>query len=303
MALSERDSIIELFRILFEDSLPIKDDPFQATVIRYIGNKIVGYATGTFVQVMEKLNVKKQSDDYFKLACYKDVPNDYISDTHFGCKCRKIGGLKISEGIFCNFLLNHEIKRYLDNVSFGKKHCSFRTIVRCYLFFQDATQISKNGDKFNEWSADFFSKSPWQEVTDLTKFNEINGIYALVLDGYDKCYIGQAQNIKKRILQHWRTDRIGTYGIDLFRAKDTTRIYVFQVSKEETNQNEYDYVQKIPQEYRLNVLHGGNFDFHIKNGTMPVFQKEYSALDHIKDVRTRAMNYTAFFVKNDIELN
>ena len=303
MPLSERDSIIELFRILFEDSLPIKDDPFQATVIRYIGNKIVGYATGTFVQVMEELNVKKQSDDYFKLACYKDVPNDYISDTHFGCKCRKIGGLKISEGIYCNSVLNHDVKRYLDNISFEKKHSSFRSIVRRYLCFRDAIQISKNDDKFNEWSAEFFSKSPWQEVTDLNKYNEINGIYALILDEYDKCYIGQSKDIKKRILQHWRTDRLGTYGIDIFRAKDTTRIYAFQVSKEETNQNEYDYVQEIPPEYRLNVLQGGNFDFHIKNGTMPSFQKEHSALDYIKEVRARAMDYTTFFVKNDIEIN
>lgn len=69
------------------------------------------------------------------------------------------------------------------------------------------------------------------------------------------------------MLEHWRKDSFVTKGIDLFRAKDTTRIYVIPFCLEKLDQSEYDYVSAIPSEYRLNILQGGSIDFHEKSRT------------------------------------
>ncbi len=58
----------------------------------------------------------------------------------------------------------------------------------------------------------------------------------MILDNYKQVYIGIADNIKKRILQHWKnspnTMIVGTKNnsklcIDSFKALDTTRIFVY----------------------------------------------------------------------------
>ncbi len=57
---------------------------------------------------------------------------------------------------------------------------------------------------------------------------------------------------------------MGTLGIDLFRAKDTTRIYV--INSSHMNPIEYDAVSRIPTINRLNVLLGGTIDYHNETG-------------------------------------
>ena len=82
----------------------------------------------------------------------------------------------------------------------------------------------------------FFTKfKKFREIHDLNKC-DCNGFYVMVLDKYKQVYIGVADNIKKRILQHWRKrpnclvekgkDK-SKLCIDSFRALDTTRIFVY----------------------------------------------------------------------------
>ncbi|MBO5324968.1 MAG: GIY-YIG nuclease family protein [Lachnospiraceae bacterium] len=252
----------------------MKKDEYIATVIKYVNDKATDVATGNFEQILNALAIERiEKNIYFKLAKYNDIPNNYIEDIHFGCLCKKRSGLKITEGIYCNAYLNNQFKRYFKYKKIDESwQESFLLLVRFYLYFQEATRVNLNNKYFKEWTQTFFTENTWQKVCNLNDFKKVSGIYALVLDEYDKCYIGQAVDIKKRVLEHWRKDSFVTKGIDLFRAKDTTRIYVIPLCLEKLDQSEYDYVSAIPSEYRLNFLQGGSIDFHEKSRTSLFFE-------------------------------
>lgn len=247
---------------------------YVATVVKYDKEGICGVATGTFEQVFEKLDIENMTNDmYFKLYRFNVITYDYIEEEHFGCYCKKRGGLKINEGIYCNAYYNNQIKRYLKDEEW-RKYESFLLLVRFYIFFKEATQLPSEEKKkrFDIWIKNYFRD--WNEVYDLNKYRSISGIYALILDDYAKCYIGQARNIKNRILEHWRKDSFVTQGIDLFRAKDTTRIYAIPLEEKTLDANEFLCVQKIPMEFRLNILQGGSVEFHFSSNTSIFFHDD-----------------------------
>lgn len=116
-----------------------------------------------------------------------------------------------------------------------------------------------------------------RQVFDLNECKDIEGIYILVLDEYNQMYIGQSQNIKRRIMQHWSKrksfDRLifGTVNnsvlsIDSFGALDTTRIFVLETEK--LDYYEVKLQKKIPLAFNLNRLSGGvpvdNLDLMMK---------------------------------------
>lgn len=76
----------------------------------------------------------------------------------------------------------------------------------------------------------------FKPVTTLSDWDGVAGAYVMVFDGYKQFYIGQSEDIRKRIKQHWtgrkHFDRLvfGTpynsiFPADELRALDTTRIY------------------------------------------------------------------------------
>ena len=80
-----------------------------------------------------------------------------------------------------------------------------------------------------------------RQIFDLNDCKEMCGIYVLVLDEYKQVYIGQAKDIKKRVMQHWSKqkpfDRLifggvnnSVLSIDCFGALDTTRIFVLETT-------------------------------------------------------------------------
>lgn len=251
----------------------MRNDEYTATVIKYVDDEAVDIATGNFKQVVKKLRVEKiEKNVYFKLAAYNDVPYTYVQDIHFGCSCKKRGGLKITQGIYCNAYLNNQFKRYLKDKKGWGPFESFLLLVRFSLYFYEATQLNPKSKYFSEWTKHFFEDKKWLEVKNLNDFNKISGIYALILDEYAKCYIGQSIDIKRRVISHWRTDSFVTQGIDLFRAKDTTRIFVLPLLGNNLDQAEYDKVGAIPDEYRLNFLQGGSIEYHEKTGKDLLFE-------------------------------
>ena len=112
-----------------------------------------------------------------------------------------------------------------------------------------------------------------KQIFDLNDCKSMSGIYIMVLDEYKQAYIGQAQDIKKRIMQHWSRkkpfDRLifgevdkSVLSIDSFGALDTTRIFVLETAS--LNSSEKIVVNKMPQHFKLNRIGGGtindNFD-------------------------------------------
>ena len=112
-----------------------------------------------------------------------------------------------------------------------------------------------------------------RQIFDLNDCKDMCGIYVLVLDEYKQAYIGQAKNIRTRIMQHWSKqkpiDRLifggvdkSVLSIDCFGALDTTRIYVLETTS--LDSSERLAVTKMPAHFRLNRIGGGtindNFD-------------------------------------------
>lgn len=107
------------------------------------------------------------------------------------------------------------------------------------------------------------------EVTDLTKWNGVAGLYIMVLDEYRQAYVGATDasvGIVKRIKQHWTgtkpLDRLiwgdpqtSIISIDSFRALDTTRIFALKTTRSFAGENPL--LEQFPPEFMLNRVPGG----------------------------------------------
>ena len=107
----------------------------------------------------------------------------------------------------------------------------------------------------------------FNQVFDLSKYSETAGYYIMVLDEYKQIYIGKTDDIKKRIMQHWsRTkpfDRIlfpmyaydkSCFSIDLFRALDTTRLFVWK--RKLSDGVEKEMIRNFPSKFCTNRIGG-----------------------------------------------
>ena len=103
-------------------------------------------------------------------------------------------------------------------------------------------------------------------VHEIPKWDEVEGLYVMVLDDYKQLYVGQSANIRKRIKEHWtgtqQFDRLlwgpaktSILSIDSFRALDTTRI--FAVKTKYRDRLERKLVNEIESRFLLNRVGGG----------------------------------------------
>lgn len=108
------------------------------------------------------------------------------------------------------------------------------------------------------------------EVTDLTEWIGVPGVYIMVLDEYRQVYVGassESAGIAKRIRQHWTNqkefDRLiwgsvttSILSIDSFRALDTTRIFAMKTT--EYFDEEISVLDQFPPKFALNRMIGGS---------------------------------------------
>lgn len=126
---------------------------------------------------------------------------------------------------------------------------------------------SLNGDKFNRHLLAQCRKHRMKECVDLNELDGVSGVYIMVLDEYKQVYIGQSNNIKKRIVkEHWaRTKSLerlifgdvctSIISIDSFGALDTTR--VFYRKSGDVFSLEQKIVRSFDCRYLLNRVDGG----------------------------------------------
>lgn len=107
------------------------------------------------------------------------------------------------------------------------------------------------------------------EVTDLTQWDGVPGVYVMVLDEYRQVYIGatsESAGIAKRIRQHWtgqkQFDRLlagsvetSVLSIDSFRALDTTRIFAMMTTQYFAEEDLL--LQQFPPKFAVNRGMGG----------------------------------------------
>lgn len=241
----------------------------------YKDEELVTY-TGTLDDILRQIaNYERY---YYRItALGKNTNSQKVTDTHFGVTTSSIGSLKLTEVDYLNSYLNYIIAEH----SKGNRRYSFwHVLVRDIIYLEKMELLSKNTKReFEEVVNNFLNESRrFEEVKDLNIVKGVQGLYFLILDEYNVCYIGQASDISKRIMRHWsRNDYFTGTGIDMFKAKDTTRIYAFPMSEKEykrVNTFEYDLVESIPEQYKLNILSGGKLDFLLDNALPLIPKKE-----------------------------
>jgi len=121
--------------------------------------------------------------------------------------------------------------------------------------------------EFNEYLINFTKKHKFVEISDLSKYKGVSGVYILVLDKYKQVYIGISETgIAERIRNHWNErknpERLifgqafnSVLSIDSFGALDITRIFV--KTDVPLHLGEYKYVEEFNNKYILNRTIGG----------------------------------------------
>lgn len=142
--------------------------------------------------------------------------------------------------------------------------------IRCLKNFDQNMEFYSSLDvsEFHSVLEGLISQFALRPVSDLREFDGVAGIYILVLSSYSQMYIGQADNMKKRIQQHWNRkmpfDRLifgddsSGLSVDSFRALDTTDIYVHPssgVCMRDTLESEM--IDIVPDKFLLNRTVGG----------------------------------------------
>lgn len=125
-------------------------------------------------------------------------------------------------------------------------------------------------EKFNKSLLNLLKRRKgFEEIYDINDCEDLEGIYVMVLDHYKQIYIGQSNNIKKRVLQHWRKkkefDKLifgsvesSVLSVDVFGCLDTTRIFILKTKTLwDLDNSEKTLIDSISHKFLLNRTAGG----------------------------------------------
>lgn len=207
--------------------------------------------------------------------------NKSISYTHFGVTF-KSHILKINKYVYLEMYLNHCIQTInpLWNVDM------FIRVQIMGGWFDSRMQKYKQStpEKLSE-CIDVFNRfdSRCMEITELNEMKKRCGLYLMVLDEYNLCYTGKTIDIRRRIIQHWTNHKYFTgTGIDMFKAKDTTRIYAIPMDQDEYEKNIDEYEVEIIR--RLREINGGITCINIAKGGTESDELFLSLMHHVKQL-------------------
>lgn len=261
MPVLDNNAIIETFPDIYERI------SVRATVSVYVNDKYVTTLTDTFDKVRAFCADKKSVT--LKLTKYgEDAICKRVKGMWFGIETSAYGGLKASERNYLNSILN-----YLLRNSKGRKYergvHNFYFLVTRYIWYLRRTDKNAIHDEiaFNKLLDRFLkTHKAYSRVTDLNQYWGKQGVYVLVNDEYNSCYIGRTNDITKRIRDHWnRGDYFWGYGFDLFNAHDTTRIYVRQIKSFDAQCKEEYRAINFFKEFSMNILRG-DLSYLLQNG-------------------------------------
>ena len=131
---------------------------------------------------------------------------------------------------------------------------------------------SLDSSEFNEQMRHVLNSHPkLTQVTDLREWDETEGVYVMILDGYKQAYVGQAQNIRKRIKRHWSGAMPvskAVFGpmyksimsIGSLRALDTTRLLAVKARETQRDKLEEQIESSIDDKFVLNRVRAGRPD-------------------------------------------
>lgn len=202
----------------------------QAKILQYdlVSDELINEYQGTFKNIFKR--IEDFPNYYYRFKKYQNHSRKIVEDYHFNVLVKDESSLKITEEDIMNRRLNYYVKNLAEEVD-GQKVVPNRLLNDLgYLYYDYKVYLDKfrNRDTnlFNEALNSFVAKHNFREIKDLNELNNISGIYILVIDEYHSFYLDDSDDMKTSILNHWsRSNYYSAHGIDLFKAKDTTRIY------------------------------------------------------------------------------
>ena len=130
-------------------------------------------------------------------------------------------GNPLLKGILCS----RQIERGPETLCNKCQKAAYCHLTKRYYDCHKAQEMADKRQK-EKTSKMSFSHENLKQIEDLNVLNGKQGVYLLVLDRYRACYVGQSDDMRRRIMRHWsRNDYFTGSGIDMFKAHDTTRIY------------------------------------------------------------------------------
>ena len=217
------------------------------------------HETAVFHSEEELYNSPDYFKYYYRMSPFTDTSRKKVYNTHFGVNVSNTGSNCFDLGDYWNASLN----AFIPICESDGLLYHFNPFL--YYRFEQFHRLSElNHSEFNQKLDAFIngSGSPFTVIESLWEVADCKGLYILVLDDYACCYIGQTTNIKTRVQQHWRRFWAGTVGIDMFKALDTTRIFVCctgnSVPQSLIDKLEYAFIHAMDRKFLLNILGGGN---------------------------------------------
>lgn len=233
-----------------------RPQPMRFLFHQYCNNSISNAELGSFT-AEQLFGLQNFRNYYYQIDPYNGLPRGRHSTQHFGVTVSNEGSNEFDLGIYINQAIN-------EFLSFCETPEELIKSIKMNLswHYQKFRELSKlSFFDFNKELETFLDKLPvFTEIYDLDDVRNCAGLYLMVLDDYACCYVGQSKDIKKRILQHWSKTNYGTSGIDMFKALDTTRIFVVvlgdYLNPDSIDKLEYAFIHEIDRKYLLNC-HGG----------------------------------------------
>lgn len=219
---------------------------------------------GTFKEICDKVESLDDKSYYRFSGLNQNTIKGSLPYERFHTTGKAKGGYCFDIDYLMHTYLNKEMCRYFEG-----KHTMFMDYYSFFNFvIEYATQkafvdrlVSYDGSELKDSLELLKGKyKKLQECKNLNLLDKKSGIYIMVLDKYNSCYVGQSGDMKARIKQHWSADRsIDIQGIDLFKVGDTTDILIYECSKSQLDTIEQKIISYIPPRYTLNWLEGGVF--------------------------------------------
>lgn len=264
----------------------------------------------TFSSTAEELfvNIPNYQDYYYRVAALEDgvlSPQGKVKANHFCVSTSCMNGVKYCRKDYINSYLNYVIQNYYKDYVSGKSDSYWYPLFDALI--AHCGHLDRFEEKFTMVNKECLEKSigllqnsfkQLKTVNDLKQWKGVSGIYILIFDEYNFLYIGQAEDIKNRIMRHWsRWEYFSGTGVDILKALDTTRIFAIN-EKSSTKRNilENEIVNTVDAIMSLNILNGGGIDYLSEQGESLIKPKksdsnisweEYFDLQAKKEIESR----------------
>lgn len=213
---------------------------------------------------------KKRSNRRREVKSLTDVRKKLDEGNHFNISIRPKASNHISLDLY---LKNVTVEKFMpfakyiredineDYVDRQRKRIKYNYELNMKYF--ESLDRKEFEDSINE----IVKKYHFEEVYDLKEYENVKGIYMMVLDDYKQVYIGLSKaGIKERIQSHWYSKKEpfklifgnvfdSIISIDSFGALDTTRI--FAIKAEDLYVQEREIVNDFNNKFLLNRTAGG----------------------------------------------